>query len=615
MNEKEPIILDEEQKKAVFAPFNQSLIVLAPPGCGKTLLMAKRIEYLIKMGAVVPPFKIMGLTFTNAAANEMRDRVASEVPEAEGIVYITNFHSFAYSVLRAYGNVLGISRKFTVLGEIEKDDFLLKIFSKHETSIKKIMESPPEDRWNQLQRNEIWNRYKDWSIEKLLKNNKDYIDGEYDDLFNRVLQEFQGELIKSGFLDFDHILWYSYKLLKNNPSILDYYRACFKYVLVDEFQDTNSLQFRILTLLTANLKITLKYLPAKVFILADPDQAIYEFQGATPENIEIAKTILRCKVVELYKDYRFSSEGIKLLKSAISSFMRNGYLIDVTVNSAHDKPSFIALRNIAEEAQYVLERVKEFQGNNIQPHEIAIISFPQYRLNEIKKLLDQEHIDNIFVPDFRANNIERNYRKLFRGLSNATKKRSSGYLHSLFKDVCEKEGFDIESDEVLKVLWKIAKGYDRSQFKAKSLWEKNQLFTNEVLLEINWGEVLRERVKNKIFLSTIHGVKGLQFEVIIICGLEQYSFPNWRICHPCYRNSIKSDYLKRELVKSLKIFYVGISRAKGHLYLTSSLSSNYGVYRPVACILEPFIEMLDLNLNDGGFCSNSVILKEGIERR
>lgn len=611
MYEKEPIILDEEQKKAVFAPFNQSLIVLAPPGCGKTLLMAKRIEYLIKIGAVVPPFKIMGLTFTNAAANEMRDRVASEVPEAESIAYITNFHSFAYSVLRAYGNVLGISRKFTVLGEIEKDDFLLKIFSKHETSLKKIMESPPEDRWNQLPRNEIWNRYKDWSIEKLLKNNKDYIDGEYDNLFKRVLQEFQGELIKSGFLDFDHILWYTYKLLKNNPSTLDYYRASFKYVLVDEFQDTNSLQFRILTLLTADLEITLKYPPAKVFILADPDQAIYEFQGATPENIEIAKNILRCKVVELYKDYRFSSEGIKLLKSAISSFMRNRYLIDVSANSTHDKPSFVALRNIAEEAQYIIERVKEFQSDTIQLHEIAIISFSQYRLNEVKKLLDQENIDNIFVPDFRSGNIERNYRKLFKGLNNTIKERSGGYLYSVFEEVCKSEGFDIESDEVLKVLWKISKGYDRSQFRAKSLWEKNQLFINEVLLEINWGKVLRERVKNKIFLSTIHGVKGLQFEVIIICGLEQNSFPNWRICDPCYRNYATPDYLKRELLKNLKIFYVGISRSKSHLYLTSALRSNYGYYRPVTCILNPFIEMLVLNLGEGRFCSTKIFEELG----
>ncbi|MHA1401885.1 MAG: ATP-dependent helicase [Candidatus Heimdallarchaeaceae archaeon] len=602
------IILDEEQKKAVYAPVDQSILVVAPPGCGKTLLMAKRIEYLIKIGAVVPPFKILGLTFTNAAANEMQDRVTEEVPEAENIVYITNFHSYSYSVLRAYGNAIGISRKFTVLGEIEKEDFLLRIFSKYDRSIKDIMDSPPENRWTQLQNNEIWIRYKDWNIENTLKRNETYADGEYDELFQEVLREFRIELNNNEFLDFDHLLWHCYEVLKSNSSILEYYQAPFKYVLVDEFQDTNSLQFRILSLLTSDEVPSVKYPPAKVFILADPDQAIYEFQGATPENIRIAEKIFKCKVIELYRDYRFSSEGIKLLKSAISAYLRKGHFNDIYTNSIVDKPIFTAFSNIEEEAQYVLEKVKEFQ-KNIPLHEIAIIAFPQYRLNEVLKILDEENIDNIFVPDFRASNIERNYRKLFKSLSNEIKKRNSGYLHSLFEEVCEKEGFDIESDEVLKVLLKLSNGYDRSQFKSKSLWEKNQLFINEILLEINWGEVLRERVRNKIFLSTIHGVKGLQFEVIIICGLEQYSFPNWRICNPCYRNTVNLDYLKRELLKNLKIFYVGISRAKRHLCMTSSLRSNYGHHRPITCILKPFTEMLNVNLNNGSFCSNSSIFR------
>lgn len=601
------IVLDKEQKKAVYAPIDQSLIVLAPPGCGKTLIMAKRIEYLIKISAITPPFKILGLTFTNAAANEMKDRVTSEVPEAEGIVYITNFHSFSYSVLRAYGNAIDISRKFTVIGEIEKEDLLLRIFSKYEKSIKEVTELPPEDRWRQLQNNEIWNRYKDWNIERLLKGNKAYMDGEYDELFEKIKKEYQIELSKNDYLDFDYILWYAYNLLKNNSSILEYYRATFRYVLVDEFQDTNSLQFRILSLLTSNYGHSTRYPPAKVFILADPDQAIYEFQGATPENIEVAKRILHCEVIELYKDYRFSSDGIKLLKNAISSYMRNGDISDITISSTSDKPSFVALNSIVEEANYILDKVKRFQNDNISLHEIAIIAFPQYRLNEVKRLLDQENIDNIFVPDFRSGNIERNYRKLFKGISNIAKKKSSGYLYSAFEEVCEKENFDIENDEVLKILWKVAKSYDRDLLKAKSLWEKNQMFVNEVLLEINWGEVLRERVKNKVFLSTIHGVKGLQFELIIICGLEQYSFPNWRICNPCFRNSTKRDYLKRELLKNLKIFYVGISRAKRHLYMTSSLSSNYGSYRPITCILQPFAEIIDLNLNGGRFCTNTSI--------
>lgn len=603
----DPLVLDNEQKKAVFAPTDQSIIVLSPPGCGKTLLMAKRIEYLVRIGAVLPPFRILGLTFTNAAANEMKDRVTREIPETEGIVYITNFHSFAYSVLRAYGNIVGIPRRFTVLGEIEKDEFLLRVFSRYEITIKEIMNLHPEDRFRQLRDNEIWNRYKDWNMESLLKINEEYCDGDYDELFQEVLINFQKELIKSAFLDFDHILWFAYRLLRENSNLLDYYRAAFKYVLVDEFQDTNSLQFKILSLLTSDNEITSKYIPANVFILADPDQAIYEFQGATPENIEIAKKLYKCVEIELYKDYRFFSEGIKFLKSAISFYMRNGHIDDVSKKTAYDRPSFIAFANRHEEAQYILDRVKSFLTDDILLHEIAVLSFDQYRISDVKKSLDQEDIANIFVPDFRRGNIERNYRKLFKSLGNTLKKKSFGHLHSIFEEICKKENFDLDSDEVLKELWKISRGYDRVQFRSKTLWEKNQLFINEILLEINWGEVLRERVKNKIFLSTIHGVKGLQFEIIIICGLEQYSFPNWRVCNLCQRNSENIDYFKKELQKNLKILYVGVSRAKSHLYLTSSLNGIYGIYRPVTCLLEPFTDFLDISQNIGDFCSKLII--------
>ncbi len=603
-----PIMLDDDQKKAVYAPIEQSTLVIAPPGCGKTLIMAKRIEYLINTGSVKPPFKILGLTFTNAAANEMKNRVTKEVPVAEGIVDITNFHSFAYFILRAYGNRVGIPKKFSVLGEIEKEKILLKIFSRYEKSIEDIMNAPPEYRGKRLQNNEPWSRYKEWTIEKILKNNEGYIDGSHESLFGTVLQEFRTTLKKENLLDFDHILWYAYNLLKDNPTILDYYRASIKYVLVDEFQDTNSLQFKILSLLTSVKLASTRYLPAKVFILADPDQAIYEFQGATPENIEIAKETFQCELVNLSKEYRFSSGGVRLLKSAISSFIRGETLTKGSVDQTQ-KPVFVASYNNEEEAQYILDKIIKSKENNIPLHEIAIIAFAQSRLIDLKKLLDKENVKNIFVPDFKGVSIERNYHKLFRKLADTINKTDTGYLHTTFEKVCENENFDIENDEVIKVLWNVARRYDHNQFKLKSLWEKNQLFTNEVLLEINWGQVLTEKVKNKVFLSTIHGVKGLQFEVVMICGLEQYSSPYWHLCSSCDKKYMSTEFLKSEALKNLKILYVGISRAKNQLYLTSSLVGNYGHDRHITCMLAPFTEMLNLNLNGGNFCSNPIFYK------
>lgn len=603
-----PIKLDKEQRKAVYAPVDRSLIVIAPPGCGKTLIMAKRIEYLVRTGAVRPPFKALGLTFTNAAANEMEDRIEKEIPEAKPLVYITNFHSFAYSVLRAYGNKIGIPRKFTVLGEIEKQDRLLTVLSKYEQSIKEILELPPEERWEALEKNDKWQRYKEWNREQVLKCNDSYEDGEKDGLFEKTLDEFRGLMHSQSVLDFDHILYYAYRLMKSHESVLDYYRAAFRYVLVDEFQDTNYLQFRILSLLTSDRGAFSKYSPAKVFILADPDQAIYEFQGATPENIDKAKELFSCEEVPLYKDYRFTSEGIKVLKTAISYFIRHRQTPSHLGEIPGDKPSFIAFNNMEKEADFIAREVKRIYEKGVPPHEIGILAFPQYRLKLVKQYLDQEGIDTIFVPDFRQGNIEKKYQKLFKELNNVAKRRTKGRnLLPVFDEICQK-GFDIEDDEVLQILRKLAMGYDRSQFQRRPLWEKIQLFINEVLLEINWGKVLRERIKDKVFLSTIHGVKGLQFEAIIVCGLERYSFPNWRICDPCYRDLMKPDYLSRELIKNLKIFYVGISRAKEHLVLASSLTSRNGMYRPISCVLIPFADFLLFEGAGNNFCPYSKLV-------
>jgi DNA helicase-2/ATP-dependent DNA helicase PcrA len=599
------IKLDKEQKKAVYAPVDQSLLIVAPPGCGKTLIMAKRIEYLVRVGAIRFPSRILGLTFTNAAANEMEDRVIEEIPEARPLVHITNFHSLGYSILRAYGNKVEISRKFAILGELEKQDLLLSLLAKYEPSIKSVMDSPPEERAQKLQNNEVWYRHNEWILERLLKQNASYEDGEKDSLFEGILEEFRFAMNSQGRLDFNHLLYYAYQILEQYQVILDYYRAAYRYVLVDEFQDTNNLQFNILALLTSSKRATSSYHPPNVFLLADPDQAIYEFQGATPGNIEVAKDLFNCKEIPLYKDYRFTSEAVKALKSSISNFINNRQSSVPTI--PEEAPSFTVFDGMDGEAEFIFTMVKEAQSLGTRLHEIAIIAFPQYRLSLVKKKLDDEDISNIFVPDFRAGNIERRYRKIFKGLSSLADKRiKGGNLFLKVSEICQSENFNIEDDEVLQVLLKIATGYDRTQFQRRPLWEKIQLFTNEVLLEINWGQVLRERIKDKVFLSTIHGVKGLQFEKIMICGMEKYSFPTGYICIPCSGNIWRAEYKERELIKSLKILYVGISRSKNSLNLTCSSRARNGMYRPVSCLLGPFIQFLSTSQDSIDFCSTGL---------
>jgi superfamily I DNA/RNA helicase len=558
------IKLDDEQKYAVYADPDKSLLIKAPPGSGKTLVMAKRIEFLVKINAVNRPFKILGLTFSNVAADEMRKRVIKEVPIAKGLVYITNFHSFSYSILKAYGNHIGLKRDFLIISEMNSEQIIKQMIRKEfpKKPLKKIIE-----------------RYNDWKIERLLKLNPDYTDGKYDSEFENVLSSYRAELKIQNKLDFDHILYYSYELLKNNESILNYYKSVFKYLLVDEFQDTNPLQFRLIELLVK--KNSSRCFKTPIFILADPNQGIYEFQGADPKNMDLIFDSLDCELINLKNDYRFNSSGIKLLKDAIGIFIENKEFLIGPLPSK--KPSYSIWKNKKDETNYLLREIERFKEEKVKLHEIAILSPTGANLRRLKRKLKKE--EYVFIPDFKGPEIEKKYSKIFNELNNFSK--SVGSLENTIRTICKIEKIDI-TDDIVSLLIEISRKFDKNY--SEDLNEKIGLFLNEILLEINWGKFLREKIKNKIFLSTIHSAKGLEFEKVIVCGLENGSLPFFTSCNKC-----DGHLDEKEWIKSLKIFNVGISRAKDELCLSSSKRNNNGYKTHSSCVVNVFCYYIDFN--------------------
>lgn len=573
------IKLDDEQKNAVYSDNELSILISAPPGSGKTLVMAKRIEHLINCGAIKNPFKILGLTFSNTAADEMKERVAKEVPLANNLVHITNFHSFAYSILKAYGNCIDIKRDFFVIGETKTDELTkkaLKISKFFELGKYHPKRKTAED---------CFYKYKTWKTEHILKMNNDYEDPKYNKKFENCLSVFRDELKSQNALDYDHILYYTFKLLKNNSSVLNYYRAVFKYILVDEFQDTNPLQFAILELMVKGSKSGKDYADSPVFILADPNQGIFEFQGANPENINLAKTEFFCNKINLVNSHRFEKNGesIKILSDAISNFIEENE--DETPKTSQCTPYYF-FTDKKEEATFIINKINEFEKTDLKLHEIAVLAPRRYNLEILAKKLDKNKF--IFVPDFKGSEIEKKYSLLFDELQNSISEDETN-LKDRLNQICDDNEIN-KDDEIIKILIKEAVKYDSKKFSSITFFEKVQLFNNGILLEMNWGKILKKEVKNKVFLSTIHGAKGLEFKTVFLCGLEKDSLPNFTICKSCNRTS---EGIKNK--ESLKMLNVGVSRSKEFLYLCSYIGDNdWGYKLHETCLLDPFLKYLNI---------------------
>lgn len=599
--------LNESQLKPVLDT-EGPVLVIAGAGSGKTRVLTSRIAYLV-LEKGVSPSEILAITFTNKAAKEMKDRLYNFIPDVDRM-WCSTIHSMCVKILRSCIERLGYTRNFTIYDETDKDKVVKRICDsiglpadKHAKPIKNYI-------------SEAKNRYQ--TPEEFFKDNPYIRNGE---LYLKALLEYERLLFESNALDFDDILVKTVKVFLDYPEVAEYYSKKFRYVHVDEFQDTNRVQFLI-------VKILAKY-HGNLFAVGDDDQSIYGWRGADLSNIlDFDKIFKGTKIYKLEQNYRSTKRILSLANKVIGKnkerrdkvlWTENGDGADVVYYDAPDDRT---------EASYVAVQIKKLMnGYNYKYKDFAVLM----RLNALSRGYEQEFLKyNIpykIYGGFRF--YERKEIKDLLGyikLINNTKdnesfirivncpKRGIGEksVNALLMSSAEKGKSmfdclaDIETDpaiggaaknkfiELRKLLYSLqAKSEELEldefikavvddtrflsmfsedteenenrkmnidefissavQFKQDNPEAMISDFVNSVTLSSDTDDINSDDV---VSIATIHAVKGLEFKVVFIVGLEEGIFPISRASEDC------------EQEEERRLMYVSITRAMERLYMS-----------------------------------------------
>ena len=361
--------LNDKQRDVVAAPL-QNMLVLAGAGSGKTRVLVERIAWLMKVEQA-SPHSILAVTFTNKAAAEMRARVEQTIGGNVHGMWIGTFHGLAHRLLRMHFQEANLPQSFQV---IDSDDQL--------RLIKRIVRSLniDEKRWPPKQMQWYINGKKDEGLRP------QHIETHYDpteETFVKVYQAYQEACDRAGLVDFAELLLRAHELWLNNPILLKHYQQRFAHVLVDEFQDTNSVQYAWLTMLGKE--------QGKVMIVGDDDQSIYGWRGAKIENIQrFTKEFHQVETVRLEQNYRSTANILNAANKLISNNNNRLGKELWTQDEAGEKISVYRAFNEIDEARFISGRIKAWQEENVAPNkktldDVAIL----YRSNAQSRLLEE----------------------------------------------------------------------------------------------------------------------------------------------------------------------------------------------------------------------------------
>ena len=333
--------LNEYQREAVLH-FRGPLQILAAAGSGKTRVITRRIAYLINRG--IRPSQILGVTFTNKAASEMRKRVENLV-NSDGLTLCT-FHSFCVRVLRSDGNVLEIDRDFVIYDREDQKSAMKKV-------LKDLNLDPHWFKPVELISKISMEKSHGMMPEDIARNRK----GTYDLNTLEIFEHYQRYLRDNNAVDFDDLLLLCFKLFNEFTEVLEKYRRRYRFVLVDEFQDTNKLQYDIVKLLCSEHK--------NICVTGDPDQAIYSWRGADVGNImAFEKDFKNAEVVLLPKNYRSTKKILKTADSLIEHNINRKPKRMITDNDDGENIIVRKLWDEEEEAAYVCRELLALQVKN-----------------------------------------------------------------------------------------------------------------------------------------------------------------------------------------------------------------------------------------------------------
>ena len=337
--------LNPMQREAVLTT-EGPLLVLAGAGSGKTRALTHRVAYLIEEKGV-KPWNILAITFTNKAAGEMRDRVNSLVEYGADSVWVSTFHSLCVRILRRFIENIGYTTDFSIYDSDDTKTLMKQIFKDLEVNTKVLKERGVLGVISSAKNEMI-------SPEEFMLSAK----AEGDSRLKRIAElymEYQKRLKKNNALDFDDLLVKTVELFQSKQEVLEYYQDRFRYIMVDEYQDTNTVQFRLVSLLAAKYR--------NICVVGDDDQSIYRFRGANIRNIlSFEETFPGAKVIKLEQNYRSTK---MILDSANEVIRNNTGRKDKTLwteNEVGERPVFREFSSSFEEAEWIVRDIVKKGG-------------------------------------------------------------------------------------------------------------------------------------------------------------------------------------------------------------------------------------------------------------
>ncbi|MBQ7505363.1 MAG: UvrD-helicase domain-containing protein [Ruminococcus sp.] len=358
--------MNDMQQKAVFCT-EGPLLILAGAGSGKTTVLVNRIAYILQSG-LCQPWQILAITFTNKAAGELKERICNAVPEGGDDIWASTFHSTCARILRRYGDRIGYSTHFTVYDSADQKSLVKKALAQLNIDekrfpVRSILAEISKAKDKMQTPEDMLKKAKDSRVEQIAK----------------VYQIYQSELVNSDAMDFDDMLCNTVRLFEENPDVLEYYQRLFKYIMVDEYQDTNKVQYKFVAMLAEKSQ--------NICVVGDDDQSIYKFRGATIENIlSFESKFKNAKVIRLEQNYRSTKTILDAANNVIdNNTARKGKTL-WTENEQGQKITVHTALSEREEAMYIADKIEEGVISGKRKYsDFAVL----YRMNAQSNSLEQ----------------------------------------------------------------------------------------------------------------------------------------------------------------------------------------------------------------------------------
>lgn len=632
--------LNDKQYEAVVNTEGPCLVI-AGAGSGKTKVLTHKIAYILEQNKA-KPWEILAITFTNKAANEMKERIGALVGDVSKDMWVGTFHSICVKILRRFIDRIGFDSSFIIFDTSDQKTLIKNCIKDLQMDDKLFTERSVQSEISNA-KNEMLE-----PEEFAARANGEYRKGK----IAEVYELYQKRLKENNAIDFDDIINYTIKIFMENPDVIEYYSNKFKYVLVDEYQDTNKAQFTLITLLAS--------IHRNITVVGDNDQGIYSFRGADITNIlNFEKDFPGTKIIKLEQNYRCTGNILKVANAVIKNNEVKYEKKLWTENEIGSLPMIYSADNEYDEGSFIVEQIERLRREEYYKYsDFAVL----YRMNSqsraLEDILRRENIPYKIIGGLKfyerkeikdiiaylrliqnpADNLslKRIINEPKRGIGKASLDGIEEIANtngiSMYSVIKEAETYglnrvylktrefidtiedlrskanDIKISDLIKLTLKKT-GYTKALEDENTLEAQNRVenleefltvaiefedeFAENSLSEFLEGITLSsdidnlEETQDSVTLMTLHSAKGLEFPVVFLVGMEEGIFPG--------HQSIGEP---KELEEERRLCYVGITRAKHNLFLTCSKKRT--IFGSTSCNpVSRFINEIPKELLDG----------------